>query len=162
MSAVSVYADLGLAQSEALMCSKYGVATNNNQSIIEGESFQMHTLDYIIEKYYTKSKSKFLCLMLSIFNIYTFFFSVKTTINNILTTSNPITQDTFTMSLTVKYPEHKVYYKPRLWQIIKFAWIQYVAAYIIISWIIIQIKHYIFKNNLVLLYEDRSKIKSEF
>lgn len=143
------------------MCSKYGLATNTNQPIIEGENFQMYTLDYIIEKYYTKSKSKFLCLMLSIC-ICTFFFSVKTTMNNILTTSNPINQDTFTMSLTVKYPEHKIYYKPRLWQIIKFAWIQYVATYILISWIIIQIKHYIFKNNLVLLYEDRSKIKSEF
>lgn len=59
----------------------------------------------------------------------------------------------FEMNVNVVYPEHKVYYKTGFWQIIKWAWIQYLSIYIVFSWFLKKIKDYIFAKNLVLFYK---------
>ncbi|CAG9771688.1 unnamed protein product [Ceutorhynchus assimilis] len=142
LTQISVYADLGLKQSEAIRCSKYDLAMNPDYLLIDKENIQSAKFENIIARY---AESK-----------------LKTTLDNVLTTTNPTQDSTFTFNLILKYPEHKIYFKPRFWQIVKLAWMQYIAVYIIISWIILQIKTYIFKNNLVLMYEDKTNINKKY
>lgn len=87
--------------------------------------------------------------------------SAKIVLENVITNLQFVDENVFVVNLTVKYPEHRVNYKPRIWQILKFAWIQLLAVYMITSWMIFGIKDYIFKNNLVLLYEDKSILNNK-
>ncbi|XP_066149625.1 transmembrane protein 231 isoform X2 [Euwallacea fornicatus] len=59
-------------------------------------------------------------------------------------------------NLLLSIPEHKIYFKPGIWQILKFAWVQFLSLYLVTWWLISGIKDYIFKNNLVLLYKDKT------
>lgn len=56
------------------------------------------------------------------------------------------------LKLNVRYPEDGIYYRPGFWQLIKWAWIQYFAIYIIFAWFMKKIERYIFENRLVLCY----------
>ncbi|KAF2888506.1 hypothetical protein ILUMI_17667 [Ignelater luminosus] len=57
------------------------------------------------------------------------------------------------LKLKIRYPENKIYYIPSFWQVMKWAWMQYFAIYIIFRWIIGQVQNYVFNNKLVLFYE---------
>ncbi|XP_019869203.2 transmembrane protein 231 [Aethina tumida] len=85
--------------------------------------------------------------------------NLSTRLSNIFTNFKTTKSDLFTIDLKVRYAEHKVVFKPKFWHIVKWAWIQYLAIYIIIAWIISKIKKYIFDNKLVLFYETPLKIK---
>lgn len=82
------------------------------------------------------------------------FISVSTQLSNVYTSVANRRGNKFNLKLTVRYPEHKIYYKPGFWQIMKWAWIQYFAIYIIIAWFVSGVKRYIFNNRLVLFYKD--------
>lgn len=134
ISRLSVYGDLLLHQAEPLKCSKDGLSTNSDIFIFDSE--ENDDVEEIISKYMSNK--------------------IRTTMQNIFTTFISTKEDTFTIKLLVNYPEHMIYYKPNLWQVMKFAWMQYLAVYIITALIIFRIKKYIFENNLVLLYEVKT------
>ncbi|XP_030751158.1 transmembrane protein 231-like isoform X2 [Sitophilus oryzae] len=138
-SDIKVYADMQLYQHDLVKCPKYGMTHYNYSIIHEGMSNEEYKLEKILEKY---SDTK---------NIF------KTTLVNTITSYIPTKDDVFTISLTVNYPEQKIHHKPRFWHIIKTAWIQFLALYILTAWITNKIKSYIFNNNLVLLYKQKNK-----
>lgn len=61
---------------------------------------------------------------------------------------------TFEMNVHLKIPVHNIYYTPRFWQVVKFAWIQYLSLYILTAWFINRLKDYIFTNRFVSYYID--------
>lgn len=77
---------------------------------------------------------------------------MTTHLTHIYTSNSFVDQSHFTLKLNVRYPEDTIYYIPGFWQIIKWAWIQYFAIYIITAWFIRKIETYIFENRLVLCY----------
>uniref|UniRef100_A0AAR5P5Q0 Transmembrane protein 231 n=1 Tax=Dendroctonus ponderosae TaxID=77166 RepID=A0AAR5P5Q0_DENPD len=131
---LSLYADLGLQQTESIKCSKNRLADMN---LPIGNAH--HSEDYMFDNFVGNYASK----------------KIKTTLTNPITTYGSVKATSFGLNLNLKYPKHKIYYTPNLWQVCKFAWIQYIAIYIITAWLVSKIKSYIFMNNLVLFYKDR-------
>lgn len=77
---------------------------------------------------------------------------MSTHLTNIYTSNSFDDQSHFTLKVDVRYPEDAIYYRPGFWQIIKWAWIQYFAIYIVFAWFMRKIEKYIFENRLVLCY----------
>lgn len=75
------------------------------------------------------------------------------------TTSKLEDLNKFSINITVRYPQVSVHYRTGFWKVMKWAWIQYLASYVVIAWIIGKVKAYIFDNNLVLFYvEGKTKM----
>lgn len=55
----------------------------------------------------------------------------------------------FVLKATVYYPEERVFYRPGFWQLIKFAWIQYLSVLVIFSYLFGKIKRFVFENQIV-------------
>lgn len=77
-------------------------------------------------------------------------------VENTYTTWVTGTAQNFKINIQLRYPEHKIYYTPSFWQVMKFAWIQYISLYILLSWIVDKLKDYIFVNRIVSYYVDKS------
>ncbi|XP_066255582.1 transmembrane protein 231 [Euwallacea similis] len=133
VSHIILQADLGLHQSVPLKCSGDGVFT-----YLIPDNMRTLSFEQIVAKYAASD--------------------IKTTFKNPLVIPNTLVNDegTFTLNLKLSIPEHKIYFKPGVWQILKFAWIQFLSLYIVTWWLISGIKDYIFRNNLVLLYKDKT------
>lgn len=80
------------------------------------------------------------------------FVLVSTHLTNLFTSNLYKDQSHFTVRLNIRYPEDAVYYRPGFWQVLKWAWVQYFAIYIIFAWFIRKVERYIFENRLVLCY----------
>ncbi|KAJ8960942.1 hypothetical protein NQ318_020242 [Aromia moschata] len=133
-----VVGDLTLSQSSAIQCGKRTYDSYNYPVVgYDGSSYE---LGDVIERYSERNMS--------------------THLTNVYTHVESGNQNKFTLKLLVRYPEHAVYYRPQFWQIMKWAWVQYFALYIIIAWFVRRIKNYIFNNRLVLFYEDSPIKKS--
>nr|CAD7401732.1 unnamed protein product [Timema poppensis] len=55
----------------------------------------------------------------------------------------------FIVSALVHYPEETIMYRPGFWQVIKWAWVQYLSVFIIFVFIFRLVKEYVFSNQLV-------------
>nr|CAD7585842.1 unnamed protein product [Timema genevievae] len=55
----------------------------------------------------------------------------------------------FIVSAVVHYPEETILYRPGFWQVIKWAWVQYLSVFIIFVFIFRLVKEYVFSNQLV-------------
>ncbi|XP_050309884.1 transmembrane protein 231 [Anthonomus grandis grandis] len=138
-SKISVYGELDLLQTKPIECANYVKAKNKYNRIIEDyQDFNSYSLESIV----SKLAENF----------------VKPHLKNTLITFDLTKDETFSATFHIKYGQQGILYKPGFWQILKFAWIQYLSIYIIVYKVIFEIKRYIFENNLVLLYEDKSNI----
>ncbi|XP_066860483.1 transmembrane protein 231 isoform X2 [Anser cygnoides] len=54
----------------------------------------------------------------------------------------------FIINATIHYPEEVILYQPGFWEIIKFAWIQYVSILLIFLWVFGRIKMFVFQNQV--------------
>ncbi|XP_050569273.1 transmembrane protein 231 isoform X2 [Cygnus atratus] len=54
----------------------------------------------------------------------------------------------FIINATIRYPEEVILYQPGFWEIIKFAWIQYVSILLIFLWVFGWIKMFVFQNQV--------------
>lgn len=61
----------------------------------------------------------------------------------------------FIIKVKVVYPEELVLYQPGFWQLIKFAWIQYLAILFIFLVIGGKIKRFVFENRLVRIFKPK-------
>ncbi|KAJ8932541.1 hypothetical protein NQ314_014591 [Rhamnusium bicolor] len=137
---LQVVGDLDLFQSSSLHCSKKGIHDFYDYSIIEDEiNDNSYELENIIERYSERNISTHLT------NVYT----------NVISGN----KNKFNIKLSVRYPEHKISYKPGFWHIMKLAWIQYFAIYVIIYWFVKRIRSYVFNHRLVLFYEESPTVK---
>ncbi|XP_060131982.1 transmembrane protein 231 isoform X1 [Zootoca vivipara] len=55
----------------------------------------------------------------------------------------------FVVQTTIHYPVELILYQPGFWEMIKFAWIQYVAILLIFLWIFERIKIFLFQNQVL-------------
>ncbi|XP_068006748.1 transmembrane protein 231 isoform X1 [Melanerpes formicivorus] len=59
------------------------------------------------------------------------------------------TDTPFTINATIRYPVEVILYQPGFWEIIKFAWIQYVSILLIFLWAFGRIKMFVFQNQVL-------------
>ncbi|KAJ8921055.1 hypothetical protein NQ315_015851 [Exocentrus adspersus] len=127
---LKILADLSLLQTGPIQCYKKGVHSLYDYPVVD-ESYEW---DNIIERYW--------------------FRNISTQLTNVYTSVRSADRGKFNLKLTVRYPEHKISYRPGFWQVMKWAWMQYFAIYIIIAWFFNRIKRYTFNNRLVWFYKD--------
>lgn len=95
-------------------------------------------------------------ISLSTNSLYTYCFSVSTKVENLQNMWISGSSSTFKLNANLRYPQQIIHYRPNFWQVIKFAWIQYLSLLITIHWIINKIKNYVFTNKLVLYHIESS------
>ncbi|XP_039242093.1 transmembrane protein 231 isoform X3 [Pipra filicauda] len=59
------------------------------------------------------------------------------------------TDTPFIINATIHYPVEVILYQPGFWEIIKFAWIQYVSILLIFLWVFGRIKMFLFQNQVL-------------
>ncbi|CAH1183734.1 unnamed protein product [Phaedon cochleariae] len=131
---VHILGELKVHQKSPIDCSKGSTHRYYDNSIIVGPESEKFEIEYILEKYLERN--------------------ITTQLTNLYTIMKEDIKKEFHLRLSVKYPEHKLIYRPGVWQMLKMAWIQYFATYIIFRWCSEKIKNYIFQNRLVLFYEE--------
>ncbi|XP_025282675.1 transmembrane protein 231 isoform X1 [Canis lupus baileyi] len=55
----------------------------------------------------------------------------------------------FVINAVIRYPVEVISYLPGFWEMIKFAWIQYVSILLIFLWVFERIKRFVFQNQVV-------------
>ncbi|XP_044126421.1 transmembrane protein 231 [Bufo gargarizans] len=123
--------DLRLQQRQPL--SHQGLDTTYNVSVINGTSpfASSYDLTNIISAYQERNVTTFL--------------------NN----PNPIwlvgrgTSDPFVVQAVIRYPVETISYQPGFWEMIKFAWIQYVSVLLIFLWVFERVKIFVFQNQVL-------------
>ncbi|XP_004842891.1 transmembrane protein 231 isoform X2 [Heterocephalus glaber] len=77
--------------------------------------------------------------------------NVTTVLNN----PNPIwlvgraSEAPFVINAVIRYPEEVISYQPGFWEMIKFAWVQYVSILLVFVWMFERIKIFVFQNQVV-------------
>lgn len=61
----------------------------------------------------------------------------------------------FSLELELQYPPMTVDYHPGFWQLVKFAWIQYVAILVVFWWVLSYVQAFVFKNQIILTVRKR-------
>lgn len=82
--------------------------------------------------------------------------NVSTKVENLQNMWISGSSSTFKINANLRYPQQIIHYRPNFWQVIKFAWIQYLSLLITIHWLINKIKNYVFTNKLVLYHIESS------
>ncbi|XP_058384281.1 transmembrane protein 231 isoform X3 [Diceros bicornis minor] len=76
-------------------------------------------------------------------------------VTTVLTDPNPIwlvgraAEAPFVINAVIRYPVEVISYLPGFWEMIKFAWIQYVSILLIFLWVFERIKRFVFQNQVV-------------
>ncbi|KDR16647.1 hypothetical protein L798_09507 [Zootermopsis nevadensis] len=79
----------------------------------------------------------------------------KRNVSTILTNVYPLwmvgrpADEPFFISVIIHYPEETISYKPGFWQIMKWAWMQYLSILAISVWVFRTVKSFVFQNQLV-------------
>ncbi|XP_065186970.1 transmembrane protein 231-like isoform X2 [Sycon ciliatum] len=65
-------------------------------------------------------------------------------------TPNPSDQLAFTVQAYIRFPEQTFTYRAGFWELIKFAWIQYLCVFLVFAWLLDGVKRFIFSNGIIL------------
>lgn len=63
----------------------------------------------------------------------------------------------FTLDVEIKYPPMTVEYYPGFWQLVKFAWIQYLAILVVFWWVLSRVQRFVFTNQIILTIKKRTE-----
>ena len=63
----------------------------------------------------------------------------------------------FSIEVELQYPQMTVEYYPGFWQLVKFAWIQYLAILVVFWWVLRYIQAFVFKNQIILTIRKRTE-----
>ncbi|NP_001344277.1 transmembrane protein 231 isoform X1 [Mus musculus] len=130
-SQLYVNGDLRLQQKQPL--SYRGLDIRYNVSVINGTSpfAQDYDLTHIVAAYQERN------------------------VTTVLSDPNPIwlvgraAEAPFVIHAVIRYPTEVISYQPGFWEMIKFAWIQYVSILLIFLWVFERIKIFVFQNQVV-------------
>ncbi|XP_072823837.1 transmembrane protein 231 isoform X2 [Vicugna pacos] len=130
-SQLYVNGDLRLQQKQPL--SYGGLDTRYNVSVINGTSpfARDYDLTHIVAAYQERN------------------------VTTILTDTNPIwlvgraAEAPFVINAVIRYPVEVISYLPGFWEMMKFAWVQYVSILLIFLWVFERIKRFVFQNQVV-------------
>ncbi|KAM8946266.1 transmembrane protein 231 [Pelodytes ibericus] len=126
-----VNGDLRLQQRQPL--NHKGLDTRYNVSVINGSSpfASTYELKNIVASYQERN--------------------VTTVLNNpspVWLAGRPAS-DPFVINADIRYPVESISYMPGFWEMIKFAWIQYVSVLLIFLWVFERIKIFVFQNQIL-------------
>ncbi|XP_028333667.1 transmembrane protein 231 isoform X1 [Physeter macrocephalus] len=140
-SQLYVNGDLRLQQKQPL--SYGGLDVRYNVSVINGTSPFAHDYDLThIVAAYQERNGVLKC-------------GICLRVTTILTDPNPIwlvgraAEAPFVINAVIRYPMEVISYLPGFWEMIKFAWIQYVSILLIFLWVFERIKRFVFQNQVV-------------
>ncbi|GLH16793.1 Transmembrane protein 231 [Gryllus bimaculatus] len=124
-------ADLHLVQRKPL--NSYGRDLKYNTSIIANENtlYQRFDLSTILKEYGRRRVSTILS------NIYS------------LWTAGLSSDGPFILTVIIHYPEQNFIYRPRFWQVVKWAWMQYISVLLVFLYVFKSVKTYVFRNRLI-------------
>ncbi|KAM4833510.1 transmembrane protein 231 [Thomomys bottae] len=130
-SQLYVNGDLRLQQKQPLSYS--GLDVRYNVSVINGTSpfAQDYDLTHIVAAYQERN------------------------VTTVLNDPNPIWlvgragEAPFVINAVIRYPVEVISYQPGFWEMIKFAWVQYVSILLIFLWVFERIKVFVFQNQVV-------------
>lgn len=63
----------------------------------------------------------------------------------------------FSLEVEIGYPVLTVTYSPGIWQLLKFAWIQYLAIFVIFWWILSKVQSFMFQNQVILTVRKKER-----
>ncbi|XP_037094300.1 transmembrane protein 231-like [Pollicipes pollicipes] len=75
---------------------------------------------------------------------------------------NGASSSAFLLRLHLKYPEQTIMYTPGVWQVLKMAWVQYLAILVVFAMIIAKVKEYVFTNQLVPTWNELSNVPKKY
>ncbi|XP_010381283.2 transmembrane protein 231 isoform X1 [Rhinopithecus roxellana] len=130
-SQLYVNGDLRLQQKQPLSCG--GLDARYNISVINGTSPFAYDYDltHIVAAYQERN------------------------VTTILNDPNPIwlvdraADAPFVINAIIRYPVEVISYQPGFWEMVKFAWVQYVSILLIFLWVFERIKIFVFQNQVV-------------
>ena len=64
----------------------------------------------------------------------------------------------FTIDVELRYPSMTVLYYPGFWQLLKFAWIQYLAILVVFWRVLSYVQAFVFKNQIILTVKRKDKL----
>lgn len=64
----------------------------------------------------------------------------------------------FTIDVELRYPSMTVIYNPGFWQLLKFAWIQYLAILVVFWRLLSYVQAFVFKNQIILTVKRKDKL----
>ncbi len=67
----------------------------------------------------------------------------------------------FTLDVELTYPVLTVTYRPGFWQLLKFAWIQYLAIFIVFWWVLSRVQSFVFQNQVILTVKKPGKLHKQ-
>ncbi|XP_046842475.1 transmembrane protein 231-like [Xenia sp. Carnegie-2017] len=67
----------------------------------------------------------------------------------------------FVLKATIYYPEERIFYRPGFWQLIKYAWIQYLAILVVLTSFFSRFKRFVFENQVVTTVPQKIKTEHE-
>ena len=70
-------------------------------------------------------------------------------VNRIWRNDYSSSSEKFTLSGVIRYPNQVISYRPNFWQIIKEAWIQYLAILVVFIFVFHYLKRFVFENQIV-------------
>lgn len=76
-------------------------------------------------------------------------------VTTVLNDANPIwlvgraAEAPFVINAVIRYPVEVISYQPGFWEMVKFAWVQYVSILLIFLWVVKRIKIFVFQNQVV-------------
>uniref|UniRef100_A0A8C5QFU8 Transmembrane protein 231 n=1 Tax=Leptobrachium leishanense TaxID=445787 RepID=A0A8C5QFU8_9ANUR len=82
-------------------------------------------------------------------------------VTTVLNTPSPVwlagraASEPFVISATIRYPVETISYQPGFWEMIKFAWIQYISVLLIFLWVFERVKVFVFQNQVLTTIPDR-------
>ena len=70
--------------------------------------------------------------------------------------------ENFTIDVELRYPPFTVTYYPNFWQYLKFAWVQYLAVFVVSWWLLSYVQSFVFENQVILTVKKRrDKVHSD-
>ncbi|XP_075440038.1 transmembrane protein 231 [Ascaphus truei] len=57
--------------------------------------------------------------------------------------------DPFVINAVIRYPVESILYQPGFWEMIKYAWIQYISVLLIFIWVFERVKIFVFQNQVL-------------
>ena len=63
--------------------------------------------------------------------------------------------DNFTFQLELSYPVQIISYLSGFWQLLKFAWVQYLAIMVALWWVLRWVQAFVFQNQIILTVTHR-------
>ncbi len=79
-----------------------------------------------------------------------FIIPVSTVLSNSHTVWQSGASNTFTVNIELTYPKQTITYSPGFWQLLKFAWIQYLAILVILYYVLNCVRKFVFENQIIL------------